>query len=97
MQSLQWCWDEYTYYPWLGVIAVGRRLFPAMLWLRGQGVHYWEVLIVGRWEDYWVMNRRLELSNGAYSIVVSYVWPGSISVCDWMTGGWRCSRLRWGC
>jgi hypothetical protein len=86
---MRWGWDEYTYYPGLGVIAVGRQMFPAMRWLRGQGVHYWEALIVGRWEDYGVMNRQLDLGNGAYSVRIQYVWPGSTRVSDWMTGGWR--------
>jgi hypothetical protein len=93
-----WGWDEYTYYPWLGMMAVGRRLFPEMSWVAGQGVHYWEAMTIGRWDDYGVMNRELRLANGCYSISVSYAWPGSTRVGECMSGGWRghwkCRRFR---
>ena len=91
----RWGWDEYTYYPGLGMIAVGRRLLPALKWYRGQGVHYWEAMTVGRWEDYGVVNRSLELrDSGGYTIFVSYMWPGSERVNECMYTGLRahCTR-----
>jgi hypothetical protein len=87
-----WGWDEYTGLPGMGMISVGQRLLPVPMADRGKWVHYWEALLVGRWDEYRVLDRKMELNNiGWYQIKKWYQWLHSTYMRDplsvWRTGG----------
>lgn len=87
-----WGRDEFTYLPGMGMISVGPRLLPVPRSDLAKGVHYWEALIVGRWDNYRVVDRKIRVDDmGGYHMEIWFQWlhaTYTIGQCHvWRTGG----------
>jgi hypothetical protein len=76
----------------MGMISVGPRLLPVPRSDLVKGVHYWEALIVGRWDNYRVVDRKIRVDDmGGYHIEVWFQWLHAtyrMGQCHvWRTGG----------